>query len=260
MEWPLTSDDMDGKATCITCWRMDAYKHPDWADPMEPGGYVHALVTDVSQLRATVKFGHQLAELTAQDMSWVGGNRGPQNLLKPGDIVYLRIVSLPANGDLNTPARVALEQDSGAQVALMAVDNATGDIKALVGGRDFNESKFDRATQALRQVGSSFKPYVYTAAIDTGTFKPDDIVVDSPTTFMTSGGPYTPSNYDGKFWGPIPFYKAVANSRTIPALKVAEKTGIQTVIEYTRRFGITSPLPAVLPLALGAAEITLFEQ
>src|SRR4051812_45525081 len=142
----------------------------------------------------------------------------------------------------------------------MALDNATGDIKAMVGGRDFNESKFDRATQALRQVGSSFKPYVYTAAVDTETFSPDDYILDAPTTFMTASGPYTPSNYDGKFWGNITMRKAVANSRNIPALKIAEKTGIDTVIEYARRFGVTSPLPPVLPLALGAAEVTLQEQ
>ena len=82
----------------------------------------------------------------------------------PGDICYVKILSLNANGS----ARVSLEQDSGAQGALLAIDNATGGIKAMVGGRDFNESKFDRATQALRQVGSSFKPYVYTTVIDQG--------------------------------------------------------------------------------------------
>jgi len=239
---------------------LETYKHSDWSQPFEIGGYVHALVTETSPLSATVKFGHNLAQLTSADMAWIASTRSPSQLLKPGDIVYLRIVSLPSTGDLNTPIKVALEQDSGAQVALIAVDNATGDIKAMVGGRDFNESKFNRATQALRQVGSSFKPYVYTAALDTGTISPEDNVVDAPITFMTAGGPYTPSNYDGKFWGTIPFAKAVANSRNIPALKIAEQTGIGTVIEYTRRFGITSPLPPVLPLALGAAEITLYEQ
>jgi penicillin-binding protein 1A len=130
----------------------------------------------------------------------------------------------------------------------------------MVGGRDFEESKFNRATQALRQVGSSFKPYVYTAALDEGTMTPDGYILDAPVTFMTAGGPYRPSNYDSKFWGNISIRTAVANSRNIPALKIAEKTGIKNIIAKARKFGITAPLPEVLPLALGAAEITLYEQ
>jgi penicillin-binding protein 1A len=143
---------------------------------------------------------------------------------------------------------------------MMAVDNASGDIKAMIGGRDFRESQFNRATQALRQVGSSFKPFVYTAAIDTGTISVDDYILDTPTTFMTASGPYSPSNYDSKFWGNLPLRVAFANSRNIPALKVAEQVTIKTVIEYAHKFGITSNIPPYLPVALGSAEVTLFEQ
>ncbi len=146
-----------------------------------------------------------------------------------------------------------------AQSALLAVDNATGDIKAMIGGRDFAESKFDRATQAKRQVGSSFKPYVYTAAIDAGA-TPDDTILDAPTTFDTTSGPYTPHNFDGKFEGMITLRRALAQSRNIPALKLAERVGINTVIDYAHRFGITSNIPPYLPIALGAADITLMEQ
>jgi len=146
------------------------------------------------------------------------------------------------------------------QGALLALDNSTGDVKAMVGGRDFEQSKFNRAVQAERQVGSSFKPYIYTAAIDQG-LTPDDTVLDAPVTFNTSSGPYTPHNYDGKFEGVITFRHALAESRNIPALKVTERVGgIKTVIEYARKFGITSPMPAYLPVALGAADITLAEQ
>ena len=87
------------------------------------------------------------------------------------------------------------------QGALLAIDNSSGDVKAMVGGRDFELSKFNRATQALRQVGSSFKPYIYTAAIDQGKITPDDTMLDTPITFPTASGPYTPHNYDGKFEG-----------------------------------------------------------
>src|SRR6202140_5642832 len=132
----------------------------------------------------------------------------------------------------------------------MAIDNATGRIKAMVGGRDFSESKFDRATQALRQVGSAFKPYVYTAVIDLGG-SPDDTILDEPVTFETASGPYSPHNYDEKFEGTITLRRALAQSRNIPALKLAAKIGIKTVIEYADRFGITANIPAYLPVALG---------
>jgi penicillin-binding protein 1A len=133
------------------------------------------------------------------------------------------------------------------------------EIKAMVGGRDFNLSKFNRATQALRQVGSSFKPYVYTAAIDHGA-KPDDTIMDGPVTFQTASGPYVPHNYDEKFEGSITLRRALAQSRNIPALELADSLGIKTVIDYAHRFGITSNIPAYLPVALGAAEVTLLEQ
>jgi penicillin-binding protein 1A len=129
----------------------------------------------------------------------------------------------------------------------------------MVGGRDFNLSKFNRATQALRQVGSSFKPYVYTAVIDQGG-SPDDTILDAPVTFQTASGPYSPHNYDAKFEGTITLRRALAQSRNIPALKLADRVGIKTVIEYARRFGITANIPAYLPVALGSAEITPLEQ
>ncbi len=236
---------------------VESYQHPDWVDPVAPGDYVHALVLDVSSSSSRVKFGQFTATIAPADIKWTG-KQAPSDILHAGDIAYVKIVSLPATP--GESAKVTLEQDSGTQVALMAVDNATGDIKAMVGGRDFHESQFNRATQALRQVGSSFKPYVYTAAIDTDTLSLNDYILDSRTTFMTAGGPYTPGNYDGKFWGNLPLKVAFANSRNIPALKVAEKVGIKTVIDYAHKFGITSNIPPFLPVALGSAEVTLFEQ
>jgi penicillin-binding protein 1A len=232
---------------------IDKYQHPDWEDEPEVNGYVHALVTSSAIGIATVKFGRYSAALGQADVAWTKG-KIPE-LLHTGDICYVKIVSLSPNG----AARVSLEQDSGAQGALVAIDNATGGIKAMVGGRDFNESKFDRATQALRQVGSSFKPYVYTAVIDRGG-SPDDTILDEPVSFETGSGPYSPHNYDEKFEGIITLRRALAQSRNIPALKLAAKVGIKNVIDYADRFGITAKLPPYLPVALGAAEITLMEQ
>ncbi|HWZ43713.1 MAG TPA: PBP1A family penicillin-binding protein [Candidatus Saccharimonadales bacterium] len=232
----------------------DKYAHLDWSQPITPGRYLHALVLEVAPQVATVKLGGYLAPLAAPELAWTH-HRFPKDLMAVGDIVYVKVLSLgPGNS-----ARVTLEQDSGAQSALLAIENSTGEIKAMVGGRDFTESKFNRANQAMRQVGSAMKPFVYTAAIDGGA-DPDDLIVDAPTTFNSSGVAYTPHNYDHKFAGSITLRHAFAQSRNIPAVKLAQKVGISTVITYLRRFGISSPVPAVLPVALGAADLTLYEQ
>ncbi|HSZ63463.1 MAG TPA: PBP1A family penicillin-binding protein [Terriglobales bacterium] len=237
--------------------KVEKYEDPDWDQEPEVNGYVHALVTQVSPGAAEVRFGSRTAMLAPADMSWVQpkGKLKIPELLHVGDIVYVKVLALEAGGK----SRVSLEEDSGAEGALVAIDNATGEIKAMVGGRDFNLSKFNRATQALRQVGSSFKPYVYTAAIDEGA-SPDDTIVDAPITFQTASGPYTPHNYDDKFEGTITLRRALAQSRNIPALKLADHVGIKTVIDYAHRFGVTENIPAYLPVALGSAEITPLEQ
>jgi penicillin-binding protein 1A len=232
---------------------LDKYFSPDWDDEPEVNGYVHALVTSAGTGIATLKFGRYTTALGQADVAWT--QHKLVDILKTGDLCYVKILSLGTNG----AARISLEQDSGAQGALLAIDNSTGGIKAMVGGRDFNESKFDRATQALRQVGSSFKPYVYTTVIDQGA-SPDDTILDEPISFETPSGPYSPHNYDEKFEGIITLRRALAQSRNIPALKLANKVGIKSVIDYAERFGITAKLPPYLPVALGAAEITLMEQ
>jgi penicillin-binding protein 1A len=235
--------------------KLDTYEDPDWDEEPEVNGYAHALVTQVSPSAAEVRFGQHKATLSQAEVAWTKLKLKPPGILHAGDIVYIKVLALDAGGK----SRVTLEQDSGAEGALVAIDNATGEIKAMVGGRDFNLSKFNRATQALRQVGSSFKPYVYTAVIDQGG-SPDDTILDAPVTFQTASGPYSPHNYDAKFEGTITLRRALAQSRNIPALKLADHVGIKTVIDYAHRFGITSNIPAYLPVALGSAEITPLEQ
>jgi penicillin-binding protein 1A len=234
---------------------LDKYEDPDWDAEAEINGYMHALVTRVSTNSAEIRFGQRTATISPADLAWTKLKLKLPEIFHVGDIVYVKVLSLDAGGK----ARVSLEQDTGTEGALVAIDNATGDIKAMVGGRDFNLSKFNRATQALRQVGSSFKPYVYTAVIDQGG-SPDDTIVDAPVTFQTPSGPYSPHNYDNKFEGTITLRRALAQSRNIPALKLADDLGIKTVIDYARRFGVTSNIPAYLPVALGSAEITPLEQ
>jgi penicillin-binding protein 1A len=232
---------------------IEKFSHPDWDSEPEVNGYVHALVTSAGPGIATVKFGRYTAALGQPDVAWTTAK--VQRILQAGDICYVRILSLGANG----AAKVSLEQDSGAQGALLALDNASGGILAMVGGRDFNDSKFDRVTQAKRQVGSSFKPYVYTTVIDQGG-SPDDTILDEPISFPTSNGPYSPHNYDERYEGIITLRRALAQSRNIPALRLADKVGMPAVISYARRFGITAPLQPYLSVALGSDEISLFEQ
>jgi penicillin-binding protein 1A len=234
---------------------LASYRHPDWAQPIVDGAYFHALVTEVSAAKMVVKVGAQQATLTPADWAWTRAAKADA-LTKIGDIVYVKVVSAAgADGP-----KVTLEQDSGAQASMMAVDNSNGEVLAMVGGRDFALSQFNRATQAQRQVGSSFKPYVYTTAIEAGE-KPSSLVLDAPTSFYTPNGPYTPHNYEaGSYKGNMTLTEAFAESRNIPALRLANKYGINKVIETAKRFGITSNMPAFLPVAIGAADITLAEQ
>jgi penicillin-binding protein 1A len=234
---------------------LDNYRHPDWAIASGPGDYVHALVTRALPLEIHARIGppgepgSEVLILPA-DWQWTGQRYGDA-LVKPGDIVYLRLTAATEGG----ARRATLEQDSGAQGALLAMDNTTGDVLAMVGGRDYALSVFNRATQAERQTGSSFKPYVYTAAVEDGV-KPTDIVVDAPTSF----GGYTPHNYENDYKGAMTVANAFAESRNIPALKLAARVGIHNVIDVAHRFGVTSNIPPYLPVALGAVEITLEEQ
>ncbi len=233
---------------------VETYKHPDWVQSLEKGRYVHGVVTAVEAKKVTVKIGAQQVVLTPDDWKWTQNVDG-DSFLRNGDVVYVRIEEKGSDGAW----RASLQQDSGAQASMMAVDNASGEVLAMVGGRDFALSQFNRATQAQRQVGSSFKPYVYTTAIEAGA-KPTDIIVDGPVTFPTPSGPYTPHNYEPNYKGPMTLLNAFAESRNIPALKLAAHVGIRKVIETAHRFGITSEIPAFLPVAIGSADITLYEQ
>ena len=233
---------------------LDSYAHPDWVDAPETGSYMHALVLEVNARHMLVRIGKRYAELLPRDWAWTTMNAS--GIIQRGDIVYVRIEDAAANGGT---MHASLQQDSGAQSSMMAMDNANGEVLAMVGGRDFNLSQYNRATQAQRQVGSSFKPYVYTAAVEAGA-KPYDTIVDAPTSFYTPNGPYTPHNYEPNYAGSMSLVAAFAQSRNIPALKLANKVGIKKVIEVAHRFGITENIPAFLPVALGAASITLNEQ
>jgi len=232
--------------------KLETYEDDDWRHALEKGSYVTGLVLSVSDKDAVVKIGPYRGILSVNDFAWTGRKK-PADLLKAGDLAQLSIQELRDN-----TVRVQLEQQPGPQGALLAIDNPTGEIKAMIGGYSFEDSKFNRATQAVRQVGSSFKIYVYADALERGS-TPFDTIVDLPFTAISGGQPYSPHNYDEKFEGTITLRRALAGSRNVPAVKLAEKVGIHTVVDMTRRFGITTPLPPYLPLALGAADMKLLE-
>ncbi|MFZ3215599.1 MAG: PBP1A family penicillin-binding protein [Candidatus Acidiferrales bacterium] len=231
---------------------LDKFQDEEWRNTPRKGDYVTGLVTSVEPTYASIKIGSYHTMLTPADFAWTG-SKSPKQLFKVGDLVCLSVKEVSG-----FTVRAQLEQVPAAQAALLAIDNASGEIKAMVGGYDFEQSKFNRAAQALRQTGSSFKVYVYSDALEMG-MNPFDTVVDEPVTFRSGGQNYSPKNYDEKFEGRITLRRALADSRNVPAVRLLDHVGVQNVIELARKFGITSPLPPYLPLALGAADLTLME-
>ena len=145
------------------------------------------------------------------------------------------------------------------QAAAIVIDNATGAVRALTGGRNFEESKFNRAMQSMRQAGSTFKPFVYGFAVEQGAIGSDVMLDDTVAIDDGAGRIWTPHNYDNKYEGPMTLRKALALSKNMPTIQVEMKYGAKGVVEFAHRFGIKSDLPAVYALALGSADVTLWD-
>ena len=145
------------------------------------------------------------------------------------------------------------------QGLLVALDPATGNVQALVGGRDFRDSEFDRAVQALRQAGSAFKPFVYASALAQG-LAPTTMLVDTPLTIPRPvGPPWTPGNSDGTWSGPVTMRTALIRSINIPAIRLAMMVGLDSVVATAHRLGLTTPIPSLAPTAIGAADVRPIE-
>ena len=234
----------------------DTFKHARWDRPMVAGHVVPAVVTAVDASIIQARAGSLTVAIDRKGFAWTRRTSATQ-LVSRGDLIEVRLSSLDETAKT---AAATLEQPPVVEGAVLAIDNRTGQIRAMVGGFSFERSKFNRATQALRQVGSAFKPFVYTAAIDRG-YTPASVVMDTPASFFA--GPnqplYSPGNYDRQFEGPITLRRALEQSRNVPAVRMMEQLGPKQVILYARRLGLESPLPPYLPVALGAAEATLVE-
>lgn len=230
-----------------------------WERPLAAGDIVPAVVEALGRPApsgaARLRIGPYRADLNPGDFAWTR-RTSAASLFKPGDLIEVEITEIDeADGILS----VRLEQTPIVEGALVAIENRTGHIKAMVGGWSFTRSKFNRAVQAFRQLGSTFKPVVYTTAIDRG-FTPASIIDDDPTIYpMESGEDYIPQNYDRKFEGPITLRRAIEQSRNIPAIKMMEILGPDQVLAYAKRFGFSRDFPPFLSVALGAGDASLLE-
>lgn len=224
---------------------LDSYRNETWSSTTpEKGEFLLGLVKDVNAQGANVSFGLYSAFVTAKETQWT--NKPPSTLFKKGDLAYFSVQEVDRDKKM---VAVELEQSPEIQGAMVLIDAKTGEIKAEVGGYDFSMAKFNHATQANRQTGSAFKPFIYSAAIEDG-LKPDDNVSDSP---FTRGG-WTPHNYDNTYKGIIPIKTALALSRNIPAVRILDEVGINKAVNMVKRFGLPNPMAPFLPSALGATE------
>ena len=232
---------------------IDEFKVDRWSRRMTVGDIVPAVVRTVDPKGARLRIGDLSADLTATGTRWT--RRTPTEILKRGDLIDVEITEIKER-----TATVLLEQTPIIEGALVALDNHTGEVLAMVGGYSFSRSKFNRATQAYRQMGSTVKPILFTAAIDRG-LTPTTILVDEPTTFDAGAGqpPYQPGNYDRKFQGTMTLRHALEQSRNIPAVKVIDMLGPTQVANYAKKFGFSQDFRPFLSMALGAQEVTLLE-
>ncbi len=254
----------------------------------KPDSVVKGLVTQVDDKRkeVSIRLGKEMACLPLKQMKWArkpnikvpyyeARVRKPSSVLKPGDVVLVRI--LKKYGE-DTPKKkgskkgkgrskrikftwlVALEQTPKAQGALVCMDAGTGEVKAMLGGRGFDVSQFNRAIQSRRQPGSAFKPLIYSAALDRG-MSPVTIVMDSPYVSSPNedGEVWKPKNYKKKFYGPTLIRTGLAKSRNVITVKILNKIGVNYAIRYARNLGIESDLTPDLSLALGSSGVSLME-
>ncbi len=239
-------------------------------NPLEQGRVVKGVVVAVDDDKniVTVRMGKAGGIINLADMKWArkpdpevayyeASVRHPSEALRVDDVIWVKIKSKPEKTD---QWNLALEQTPKAQAALLCIESETGHVKVMVGGRDFQSSQFNRAIQSRRQPGSAFKPIIYAAAIDKG-YTPASVVIDSPIVYhdLERDFKWKPKNYEEKFHGPMLLRDALAKSRNVITVKILNDIGIDYVIDYARRLGITSDLSRNLSLALGSSGISLFE-
>jgi penicillin-binding protein 1A len=231
---------------------------------LKPGDWLQVLVTDVDKAGATVRFGGGSGTVPVASMSWArvpNPKLAPEEaakvsdarkVLKPGDVIWVSV----EEASEGKPWTLALQQAPKVEGALVSIDPRSGEVLALCGGYDFFRSQFNRATQALRQPGSAFKPIVYSVALDNG-FTAASIVLDAPIVYQDgSGQMWKPENFEGIFYGPTLFRTALVKSRNLVTIRVAQQVGINKVVERGKALGLTGIMEPNLSLALGSGQFT----
>jgi penicillin-binding protein 1A len=235
----------------VTPNQLSNYYHPSWYEEnYEPNTHIMGLVTklDKNLGQATIRFGSYTALVTLTDMGRC--KRKPTDEFKLGDLAEFNIKEVDKS---KRRLKVELSQIPAVQGALMTVNAKNGEIIAMVGGYDFTTNKFNNATQAYRQTGSCFKPFIYAAAVEWG-LTPESMISGAPI----SKGDWQPHNYDGSTSGAdLPMRIALAQSKNLQAVHLLDMVGIQTGAQMVRRFGISVPMAPYLPSALGATEVPL---
>lgn len=188
-----------------------------------------------------------------EDIKWVKGSFVDN--FEVGDVVHVRAMTADSDGSF---IRWSLRQVPEAQGGFVAMDVDTGRVIAMQGGFSYQNSVFNRATQAKRQPGSSFKPFVYAAALDSG-YTPATIVVDAPIEINTPQGLWRPRNSSNQFYGPTPLRTGIERSRNLMTVRLAEEVGMETVAAYAERFGVYDKMAPFLANALGSEETTLYQ-
>ncbi|MBI2213721.1 MAG: PBP1A family penicillin-binding protein [Acidobacteria bacterium] len=231
----------------------EAFEDPAWDDTPVANKPYGAVVTAVQKDHIEVKVGSQTLKLAKDAWGWTRKETLAKSV-KRGDLVSVRL----AIDVKKKTTSWMLDQVPQVEGAIIVLDVRSGEILALSGGYDFERSKFNRAVQSLRQTGSSFKPFVYAAALERG-FTVADTVFDSPMSITLDTMTYAPRNYDGEYSGIITLQQALEKSINVPAVKTFMLVGANPVIDLARRCGISAPLPPYPSLALGAAGVSPLE-
>ncbi len=227
------------------------------ADLLKPGQLYEGVVTSFDDKRknAGILVGAIKVNLPIEEARWaLRGKPMLDNLLHKGDVVWVRPLKREGEG-----WTVSLEQVPEIQAALFSIDARTGQVLAMEGGYDYSKSEFNRATQAQRQMGSAFKPIIFSAALEKG-YTPASIVVDAPIVYNDKDfGKWKPTNFEEKFYGDTTFRQALIKSRNIPTIKIVQDVGVGRVVEFSKRIGMPAALNPDLSIALGSATMSLVE-
>ena len=233
---------------------LEAFVDPSWEGSTAGAAATRGVVLSASRAGAEIRVGKRVLPLPPSGFAWTRATDASR-ILRRGDLVSVTI-----DRKKDGTETVSLEQDPKEEGAVLVLENATGAVRAMVGGYDWTRSKFNRSTQALRQAGSTFKPFVYLAALEAG-YTPSDTVFDGPISivFDPRQPPYRPQNYDNRFRGIVTMRRALEYSYNVSAVRVSELVGRAHVIEAAHRLGIRQKLSPYPSIALGAFEVTLAE-